>query len=406
MAMGPLVSWAVFLCVAAAVWYLNQRNKKTVPKKQDPLQDKEKPKALFVNAGGSGTDAAGEIKKKARKKTKKSTTAKEVPVVPKETESANTQSDDDDVAEEIDLRDAARRMKAQGLGASSLKPGASRNYAASQTSSTGADGDIDDEEFTAVKGSSSDPSDMLEASTGGPGVLRIGAPVQPPRGQKSKKSTASSEPGVHATKNAKKKEKKKAERAEERAEQQARFEQHRKAMRAEEAKQQQTRPAASPAPDTSAWTQVGASGKKSPAPAVTPVSEPVLLDIFTPADSADETITASTTLGDSWESIPRGLQVPEPEWNEVKSKKGRKDRKADDSDAPKSSDEREAAPKPKPVAPAPEFTRPAPVVPKPKATKVSNNFAALESRTTSGSDWTSIDDNVENWVAHPESSDY
>jgi hypothetical protein len=389
--MDPVVSWVIFIFVIVAVWYLNKRQNAPVPKKVE--SPPEKAKAAFVSTAGSGNDAS-DAKKKTKKKTKKSPAPA---VAPKEVVSSANQSDDD-VAEEVSLREVARRVKNQGA---SLKPSATRNYAASQTS---ADGDIDDEEF--VKGSSTDPSDMLETSTTGPGVLRIGAPTQPPRGQKQKKSSTTPEPGLHAAKNTKKKEKKKAERAEERALQQTRLEAHRKAQRAEEAKQPDVT-----APSDSAWTPV-TTGKKSPAPkAATP--PPALLDTFTPADSADETIAASTTLGDSWESIPRGLQVPEPEWNEVKSKKGRKDRKADDSDVPRSSDEREpSAPKAKAVTPAPEFSKPTPPPPAPKLavqkknTSSTNNFAALDNRTASGSDWTSVEDNIENWVAHPESSDY
>jgi hypothetical protein len=411
--MGPILSWAVFLSVIGAIYYVSQRKTPTPGgKKHVPLQ--EKPKSVFVSTLGSGAET-GDIKKKTKKKAKKSTTtAKEVV----STDDSGNKSDDD-VAQEVDLRDVARRLKA-GDGP---KFGASRKggnlapspYAASQTSSAGADGDIDEEEVTPLtqsdylpKSSSTDPSDMLETPTGGPGVLRISAPTQLPRGQKKKTVASTPEAGVHVNKNAKKKEKKKAEREMERADQQARFEQHRKAMRAEEAAQQKNRPNQAHAAAESAWTQVGA--KKAPvAPAVPSApsapsapASPALLDTFTP-DSDNEKIQQSTTLGDSWESIPRGVMVPEPEWNQVK-KKTRGAKKAEDTDAGKSSDE---ASRPKPV-PTPEPMK------QPKATKPvvqkkasNNNFGVLDTtsdtRTTSGSDWAEVDN--ENWTVHPESSD-
>ncbi|KAF8536484.1 hypothetical protein BDD12DRAFT_284713 [Trichophaea hybrida] len=408
--MGPMLSWAVFLSVIGAVYYVSQRKTPSPGgKKHVPLQ--EKPKSVFVSTLGSGTET-GDVKKKTKKKAKKSTTvAKEVV----STDDGGNKSDDD-VAEEVDLRDVARRLKT-GEGA---KLGASRKggnlapspYAASQTSSAGADGDIDEEEAAPLtqsdylpKSSSTDPSDMLEAPTGGPGVLRIGAPTQLPRGQKKKAVASTPEAGVHANKNAKKKEKKKAEREIERADQQARFEQHRKAMRAEEAAQQKSRPNQVESPAASTWTQVGA--KKAPAVPVAPApsvpaSSTALLDTFTP-DSDNEKIQQSTTLGDSWESIPPGVMVPEPEWNQVK-KKTRGAKKAEDTDAGKSSDE---ASRPKPV-PTPEPVK-QPKAPKPVQKKVSNNnFGVLDTtsdaRTASGSDWAEVDN--ENWAVHPESSDY
>ncbi|KAF8253405.1 hypothetical protein K440DRAFT_250382 [Wilcoxina mikolae CBS 423.85] len=371
--MGPMLSWAVFLSVIGAIYYVSQRKTPSPGgKKHVPLQ--EKPKSVFVSTLGSGTET-GDVKKKTKKKAKKSTTvAKEVV----STDDGGNKSDDD-VAEEVDLRDVARRLKA-GEGA---KLGASRKgeEAAPLTQSD-----------YLPKSSSTDPSDMLEAPTGGPGVLRIGAPTQLPRGQKKKTVASTPEAGVHANKNAKKKEKKKAEREIERADQQARFEQHRKAMRAEEAAQQKSRPTQVESPAASAWTQVGA--KKAPAAPVAPApsapaSSTALLDTFTP-DSDNEKIQQSTTLGDSWESIPPGVMVPEPEWNQVK-KKTRGAKKAEDTDAGKSSDE---ASRPKPV-PTPEPVK-QPKAPKPVQKKASNNnFGVLdttsEARTASGSDWAEVD---------------
>ncbi|KAI5851990.1 hypothetical protein BZA05DRAFT_398587 [Tricharina praecox] len=408
MAMNSLISWALFISVVGAIWFVQQRGKtpqaqKIAKKVAEVLPEKvkavpEKAKAKVASSGGGGVESAGEVKKKAKKKVKKSSSSAAASLsnsVVKEKKvevKSDDDDDDDDVAEEVDLKDVARRLKLGGAG----------RYAGSQTSSTGADGDID-EEYS----KSNDPSDMLEPSTSGPGVLRIGAPVQPPRTQK-KKSAPVNDSGVHAAKNAKKKEKEKAARAQERAEQHARLEQHRKAQRVAEA----ARPAvSSPAPvsaaaaaASSAWTQVGS---KKPPRATTPVpaatstasSSSALLDTFTPGDSDSEPIQRSTTLGDSWESIPPNAMVPEPEWNEVKSKKStRSMRKSDDS-----ADETITLPKAKTPTPAPE---PRATLAPPVATKqVKAPKKETRGSTTSGSDWAEVD-NIDNWEVHPESSDY
>jgi len=412
MAMGPLISWALFLSIAGVIWFINRRQesskKKNLKKVAEVLPEKakaapEKAKAALAGSGG-GTESAGEGKKKTRKKAKKSSAAASLSNSITKEKKPEIKSDDDDgdVAQEVDLKDVARRLKAGGAG----------RYAGSQTSSTGADGDIDEEEYS----KSSDPTDMLEPSTSGPGVLRIGAPVQPPRSQK-KKSAPVNDAGVHASKNAKKKEKEKAARAQERAEQQARLEQHRKAQRASEA----ARPAASsPSPGAiaaslSTWTQVGS--KKSPR-ATTPVatapstasSSSALLDTFTPNDSDSDPIQRSTALGDSWESIPPNALVPEPEWNEVKSKRSTRSMKKSDDSA----DETITIPKAKTPTPAPEPEAPEPKAPEPKATlapPVASKQAKAPKKnqargsTTSGSDWAEVD-NLDNWEVHPESSDY
>jgi len=422
--MHPLVSWAIFLGVAAAVYFGTRRQKRARQARKATEGIQEKTKAVFLNVG-SGTDGA-DVKKKQRKKNKSkkpavsSSVAKEVV----STDDGGNLSDDG-MAQEVDSKDVAKRLQAMKKGgavsqaaprqSSNLAPSASP-YAASQASSTGADGDIDEEEGAPFPGSSADPSDMLEASTGGPGVLKIGAPIQPPRTQKAKKASNTSEGGIHASKNAKKKEKKKAEREAERADQQARFEQHRKAIRAQETAQQKNKPA--PPPASSAWSEAGAKKGPRPPAIATPVvsGSSELLDTFVPQnqkDSDNDTLQQSTTLGDSWESIPRGVMVPEPEWNEVKSKKTRKEKK-DDSDAAKSADEYKA----KPIAPTPEpIIKPA-RSPKPVAQKESskndNAFGMLDTestasvgdtRTASSSDWAEVD-NLDKWDVHPESSDF
>lgn len=404
--MGPVLSWAVFLSVIGAVYYLSQRKtEQPVAVAGKPLVQ-EKGKQVFA---GSGTDT-GEPKKKKGKKAKKSALSNAAAKEVVSTDDGGNKSDDD-VAEEIDVRDVAKRLRASQSGKSAS--GSRRPYAASQTSSTGADGDIDEEEASAgypAKSSSSDPRDMLEAPSGGPGVLRIGAAAQLPRGQKKKTTSAASELGVHANKNAKKKEKKKADRDVERAEQQARFEQHRKSARAEEAAQQKSKPVqAAPVPDSSAWTEVSAK-KSAPAALAAPTLHTppsTLLDTFTPAGSDNETIQQSTTLSESWESIPTSAMAPEPEWSQVKSKKARKDRKADDSDARSGDDAvvKPRAPEPAPVI-KPRAAKP-PVVQQKKAAINYNilDTNASDARTTSGSDWEKMD-KADNWPVHPESSDF
>jgi hypothetical protein len=433
--MHPLLSWALFITAVGVAYFATKKSgKKRASKKIEPLH--EKPKAI-VPKSLSGTDAA-EAKKKLQQKKKKPKKAALSNNVAKDvlsTDDGGNQSDGD-AAHEVDSADVAKRLQAMKQG---LKPSVSRSggrqtnlapsapaYAASQTSSTGGDADIDEEEqagpdyLSIQKSSSTDPSDMLEAPTGGPGVLRIGAPIQPPRPQKKKITSSSSDTGIHASKNAKKKEKKKAEREAERADQHARFEQHRKAVRAQEATQQQNKPVQAQPPQSSAWSTV--NGKKTSTSANTaPIRENFsgeLLDTFVPNSqtsshaSSDEKLLQSTTLGDSWEAIPQGAMAPELEWNEVKSKKMRKDRKGDESEATKSADEYKprivAVPEPVNV---PVNTTIKQVQRKESRKNITSSTTPINAsssdttKTASSSDWAEVD-NIDNWAVHPESSDF
>lgn len=409
--MSPFLSWALFLSVVGAVWYY--QTKKNQPPTVKPLLDKSK-NILLELASGTDTDS----KKKKSKPKKKAASS-----VPKEIISTDdAASQDDDVAEEVNPAEAAKRFQASKNGGT-IQPSSNRTgrqgklapaspfATASQTSSTGADADIDEEDATPLpnsdypslpKSSSADPSDMLEESSG-PGVLKIvpatQTRVQPKR---AKSSSTKTEAGIHATKNAKKKEKAKAEREAERKLQNEKFEQHRKAQRAAEAVQQKGKPAAPPA--SSAWNHSDTNGAEKPSvptPITKAASEQPLLDTFSSEDDhATETQMMSTTLNDSvgWEDIPSRIIV-EPEWNEVK-RKSRKERKA-----PSSSGEDE----PKPQSRQPSTSRvERPPLPKTQSTKTSNTFSALDTgdhfstaasasgsdtKNQSSDDWSA----VENW---------
>ncbi|TGZ79638.1 hypothetical protein EX30DRAFT_396974 [Ascodesmis nigricans] len=374
---GPLLSWGIVLGLVGVFWFLS-RPKQAKQAVATARATTEKAKPIFV---GSTAEADEKKSKKKKKKTAKpATTPKEVVATTDDAPS------DDDLAEEVNLKDVARRMQSQKVtGVGSGKKNASGHSPFATASTSGADADIDEEESTPLTGSSRDPSDMLEAPTDGPGVLRIGAPVQPPRSKKQKAQSTTSEPGIHASKNAKKKEKKKAEKEAARADQKSRFEQHRQSMRAEQAAAEKARPA--PETSSSSWS----AGKPSGSSESTPVNS-TLLDTFAPQEPRG--------LGESWEAIPPHVQEPEPEWNEVQSRKSRKTK----ADA-KSSDEQEASmPPPRSISPAIK-PLPKPQLPQPQIPKKQPSKAKSEQRTTSGSDWSQVD-NIEAWAVHPDESDF
>lgn len=394
-AYGPVLSWAAVLSIAIAIWLASRpKNKQAV---RDPIPEKVKAFA----AAAAESDAPKKAKKKAKKAAAKVAAA--VKPVTEKVESARSNSDeDDDLAEDIDPRDVARRMAAMKAG--KLTPSQPQRSPFSTASHSGADADIDDEEPLS---SSRDPtSDMLEAENTTAGVLRIGAPTQVPR-QKKQKAASKEEAGIHAAKNQKKKEKKKAEAAAAREEQKRAFEKHRQEMRASEAAQAKTRPQQAAQTATaaaeSAWTTVNQATKKAAAVVsdTTPVaSTSGLLDTFAP--STDDEISASTAgLGESWESIPRHVQEPEPVWNEVKSKKGRgrKDASSDERDASEVvlNKKREATPPPAPVKELPR-----PQAPKEKPATGRKNGTSAQ---TSGSDWSQVH-NLDAWQVHSEESDW
>ncbi|KAI5805912.1 hypothetical protein EDC01DRAFT_270199 [Geopyxis carbonaria] len=418
---SPIISWGILIAVVGVWYYLNNK-KKVVPDKKAVNATLEKSKNVFLT-GGSGTDA-GEAKKKKKKKNKAALSN----TAPKEVVSTDDQVSDGEVAEEVNPADVVKRLQSiknggNGKGTASRQGRQGSNLAPShspfsQTSSTGADADIDEEESTplvrsaiSTKGSSTDPSDMLEAPTSaGPAVLKIGAPIQPPRQPKTK-SAPKDESGLHANKNQKKKEKKKAEKDAARADQKSRFEQHRQTMRAEEAAQQKTKPTPARAAASSAWTQ--ANGGSAPVVAAPVASAPAgsLLDTFV---SEDEQAQQNAALGDSWEAVPLHVQEPEPEWSEVKSKKDRKPKKAatptnevPGSDYFKSSDEYTPSVQAAPPVKQPVRQPVKPAAPKKEAApKGGNAYSMLETasdaKTTSGSDWSQVD-NLDNWAVHPES---
>ena len=379
---NPFISWGIFVTVIGALWYFNQ--KKKTPVAQSASNATEKAKAVFV-AAVPNTEAT-DSKKKNKKKKKaalSNTTPKDI------VSTDDNAASDDDVAQEIDIK----HLSAAKAGSKpKSRQGHSPLATASQTSSTGADADIDEEPLI---GSSTDPSDMLEKASNTAGVLRIGAPVQPPRQAKAPKAPKE-EPGLHANKNQKKKEKKKAEAAAARAEQKSRFEEHRQTVRATEASKPTPPVSAAVSAANSAWTTVNAGKKAAPAaaPVVAPanVDHSALLDTFEPVRPTSSDSETTRILGGSWESIPPHVQAPEPEWNQVKSKKTRATKKADEPAAPAP----RAATPPPPPPPAPRAQQQKQRKEKPAAVE------SAESKTTSGSDWSQVD-NLDVWAVHPES---
>ncbi|KAI5853119.1 hypothetical protein DFP73DRAFT_29971 [Morchella snyderi] len=446
-----VLSWSIFLALVGGIYWVYFSPKSAAVRSSSKAVAEDKGAgSIFLGASGTESAVAGEKKKKKKKAALSNTAAKE-PVSTGNIAKA-AESTDDDVAQEVDQAELLRRLQSLKEGGNvggkksssassstrlapkkALAAPASPFATASQTSSAGADADIDEEEATRLPESeyssvskqshSSDPSDMLDPSTGGPGVLKITSSTQLPRSQKQKTTSAADQAGVHASKNAKKKEKQKAAKEAEKAEQKARFELHRATMRAAESAKQKNKPQAATPPPPSAWTSVNSQTALT---APTPPKTDGLLDTFStpstinkpgtsddsPIDSEDEKKQMRSTHLDNsyWEEIPEHLIGG---WNEVQ-KKSRKQKKAatdaqagDESTDAKSGTENFQS-KSSVKAPVKAPTKIVRQTIQKKDTSTSGNgFQLLDSGSTtsdtknSSSDWAEIDDS-DNWAVHPE----
>jgi hypothetical protein len=447
-----VLSWSIFLALVGGIYWVYFSPKSAVVRSSSKAVTEDKGAgSIFLGASGTESAVAGEKKKKKKKAALSNTAAKE-PVSTGNIAKAAESTDDDDVAQEVDQAELLRRLQSLKEGGNvggkkssstssstrlapkkALAAPASPFATASQTSSAGADADIDEEEATRLPESeyssvskqshSSDPSDMLEPSTGGQGVLKITSSTQLPRSQKQKTTSAADQAGVHASKNAKKKEKQKAAKEAEKAEQKARFELHRATMRAAESAKQKNKPQAATPPPPSAWTSV--NSHTAPVAPAAPKADG-LLDTFStpstlnkpsttddsPIDSEDEKKQMRSTHLDNsyWEEIPEHLIGG---WNEVQ-KKSRKQKKAatdaqtgDESTDAKSGRENfqsKSSVKAPVKAPAKIVRQ---TVQKKDTSTSGNGFQLLDSGSTtsdtknSSSDWAEIDDS-DNWAVHPE----
>ncbi|KAL7273312.1 hypothetical protein RUND412_003841 [Rhizina undulata] len=454
--MGPIASWATFLTIVGGIYWIyfrkspqpavGQRTKRATPTvTEQPRTQSGKGGSNALTSGGSGTEAtsaAADKKKKKKKKKAAPSNTSQKESVPVEENAEKAESSDDDVAQEVDQKEVAKRLQAMREGntvaaapkapaprtsrqatiqQANLAAPSTRSYAASQASSTGADGDIDEEFAVGLTSTSTDPSDMLGEESAGTRILSIKPSSQPPRQPKQKAVSTSPQPGAQASKNAKKNAKKKLEKEAERAEQKSRFEEHRASMRAVEATKQNTKPQAPAPTQASVWTNAGEEGSSSVAtlaPAA-PTSEE-FLDTFNPADNSagsqatptdseeDKRQMRSTHLDASvWEEIPPHLDSG---WNEVSSKKTRKQKKQSDEQIGHSSDEAAAAIPagliPAPIA-APKKAAKQPTKPPKEAPRSGNGFQALDTFDSvseskgSSSDWAEVDD-PDHWAVHPE----
>lgn len=443
-----IISWGLFLTLAGGVYWVYLSPKSAATKLHaKPIVEDKGAGGIFLNA--SGTEGTEKKKKKKKKPTPNNTAPKDI-ISTDDGFKAAESTDDDDVAQEEDQAELLRRLQSlrEGSNSGGKKPvsasSSTRQLApqkpalgaptspfatASQTSSAGADADIDEEEATRLPGSdyapqqslSSDPSDMLESSTGGPGVLKITSSAQLPRPPKQKTTNTASQSGVHSSKNAKKKEKKKSEKEAEKADQKARFELHRATMRATEVAKQ-NKPLQSVTPP-SAWTSNDQAPSTAPKSATnelldtfaTPVakSAPVVTQQTTTDSEEEKQQMRSTHLDDSyWEEIPAHLIGGG--WNEV-PKKGRKQKKAagevqtgDESTDARSGKEtihsKSSAGRVPGRAPSKAVK---PVVQKKVTPASGNGFQLLDTGSAtsntnnSSSDWAEVDD-LENWAVHPE----
>lgn len=425
--------------------YLSPRSAATKLHSKPIVEDKGA-SGIFLNA--SGTEGA-EKKKRKKKKPALSNTAPKDTVSVDDGFKAAESTDDDDIAQEEDQAELLRRLQTLRDGSGGKKSASasssSRQLApqkpalvvptspfatASQTSSAGADADIDEEEATRLPGSdyahqqslSSDPSDMLESSTSGPGVLKITSSAQLPRLPKQKTTSTASQSGVHSNKNAKKKEKKKSEKETEKADQKARFELHRATMRAAEISKQKSKPLQSTTPP-SAWATSGQASSTAPKSATDGLLDTFAVPVAAGVPTATQQTTTdseeekqqmrSTHLDDSyWEEIPEHLIGG---WNEVQ-KKGRKQKKAagevqtgdESTDARSGKESLHSKPSARVPSRAPSKAV-KPVVPKKVTPAGGNGFQLLDTGSTtsntntnnSSSDWAEVDD-LDNWAVHPE----
>ncbi|RPA91216.1 hypothetical protein L873DRAFT_1831471 [Choiromyces venosus 120613-1] len=426
-----IVSWGLFLAIAFAGYWWYGGSGKAQPHGKQKLPAG----SVFVS------------KKKKRPKKKKAALSNTAPkkAAPNEDSEKVAQSTDDDVAHDEDELQSLQSSGKKGAASSSsakqpqsqksqsqkphLKAPASPFATASQTSSTGADADIDEEEASQLpesgfqQSTSTDPSDMLEDSAPGARVLTITPSTQPPRTQKQRSTTPTSQSGTQSAKNAKKKEKKKMEKEAERADQKARFEQHRASK---------SKPSSDDTMVGSAWITV--NGKRSSTPTNAPAAKLAsgdLLDTFvspdtqaiiqrTSGDSEDDrNVTNSKDLAQAqdindslWETVPAYLAA---DWSEVQ-RKGRKQKKAaGNPDAGKSGDESatvestkvsyEAKPERPTVSKKEASKKETSKTMASGSAKSGNGFQLLDTGSTtsdtknSSSDWAEVDDS-DNWAVH------
>lgn len=347
---------------------------------------------------------------KVEKKPQKAEKAKPQPAINQEVAPSFDNDSDNDV-EEQDSKEDIRRLYAlksgvslERVGSSGPKsnkargrlPASKQNLpaptAASRTSSTGAEADIDEKEPFRYP-SSSDPSDMLEVPKPGTRVLSITPSTQPPRENKSPHSTTP-EPGTHSKKNQKKKEKSKQAKEEEAAAQKAAREKHKAAQRADEGVRQHRIPV--PAVE-SVWATVNGKDGKSSGAAL-----PDFLDTSNtaapPSEKSDEEPqTRSSYLDQSqWEEVPSHIQS-QHEWTTVPPKKNKDQSKAkqgaaSESDVPQAKPELEKKSRTKPLV-----TNSTTISIRGKHT---HGFEVLSDDTTQGSpDWAEHD----GWEVHPSS---
>ncbi|RPA81665.1 hypothetical protein BJ508DRAFT_326128 [Ascobolus immersus RN42] len=396
--MSPYVSWGILLTIVSAYVVYSRVNKPQ--KKEDVII--QKGSALLGLGKESGTESTSEKKKKKKKPAKKAAKPEATPeptpvATPKEekkeapakkkkqqpkkaeqpaapvVKQASPESDDEAVEE--DAATMARHMAqfraggkspapaaaAQSNGSGSERPKVKGKKSKVAEFTQGSDADAEDERW----GSSTNPSDMLEPETSGPGVLRITPSQQPQRVQKPRTVSQQSTEGVHASKNQKKRERQKAAKAEEQRLQELAREKYRAEQKAELAKGPAKPQPVNALAGSSAWadsSKTEKAVKKSPATG--------LLDTFEPSNS--------TLLDDGslWEKIPANLV--DDGWQEVAVKKKPAKENKDDG----SSDE-EISTSAAQVAPV-EVTKPKvrdPAVLKQQYSKNKNPFHALSDST-------------------------
>lgn len=372
--------WAGIAVIAAGYWYLQKRRDSTRPSrattqkqstKSAETRKDGKSKKSGTDAGGSGADQGNESRDNATRKRRKRNNKKvETGEAKGTTSTADEVYNDVSPDEELDNKEFARQLQSAKSG--TIKPtesqAGSRQKSIKQSragdtersntklahsfdtgsdnfsgpsSTTGVDGDDDLSATNSPQlGATSlknlgraDVSDMLEAPTPGPAVLRITEPtITQPKKDKKPAQTFEAAETKKQRQNRKKAEAKKAAREEDEQERRVLMEKQRRTAREAEGRAAKDGSAfmASIAPRTSAWASPIANAQIQSGEATEKVE---MLDTYDPATkpkvSQPNPSRQTDSNGDWHATLPSEeeqmrILKEDTEWNTVQGKKGKK----------------------------------------------------------------------------------
>jgi hypothetical protein len=347
-------AWAGVLLVGSGYWYLSNKGKKASSKAGkriesreekrtiQPRKDSKKSKKPRGGATASGSDQANDGAERKRVKSVDSGLGE------KETTAAVLVDDggDDGEDDEIDNREFARQLSNAKAGtvmaarpeAASRQKSVKQSRALASTpisqapESADGDDDLSSANSPPLAASRGDVSDMLEAPSAGPSVLRLTEPTNP-KPQKSKPASRSPEPAEtkKQRQNRKKAEAKKVAREEEEKERRVLMEKQLRSARIAEgrAAKDGSNFMASKAPASSAWiapAATPAANKESTQPQVD------LLDTYEPTSNGTSG-TWQKDLPSEEEQLRRINEEDDSAWNTVSNPKKKKRTSVQDAPA-------------------------------------------------------------------------